>query len=130
VDFSGFAIRVFHPPSHKHTPNRIHIMVFMPSTSPSCYFNISALIFLNFYMRRINFTNETCQKNIISIFLTLKATILDTRSIINTIFSLRFKKETKTKHYLNIVYCQVNRDKFTIFSIPFCHFDFFNLIDE
>jgi len=42
------------------------------------FFKDCALFFVNFYVWRIEFTNETCKKIIISIFLTLKATILDT----------------------------------------------------
>ncbi len=58
---------------------------FMPAlcSIPSYYFNVHAIIFfLNLDMWRIEFTYElTFKRIIISIFLTMKATILDTHGI-------------------------------------------------
>jgi hypothetical protein len=47
----------------------------------SCILTFKHYIFLNFYMWRIKFTNETCKKIIVLIFLTMKAMILDTHGI-------------------------------------------------
>ncbi len=52
------------------------------SISPSCFLMFVLYFFLNFNMRRINFTNEPFQKIIVSAFFTTKATILDTKSSI------------------------------------------------
>ena len=43
------------------------------------FLKIVPKFFLNLYRWRIKFTDETCQKIIVSVFLTMKATILDTR---------------------------------------------------
>ncbi len=46
---------------------------------PKLLFSNSLLhFFLNFYLWKIEFTNETCNKIIVVMFLTMKATILDT----------------------------------------------------
>ncbi len=63
-----------HVHSHAHAGNHAS-----PSICPSCFFNVCALIFfLKCYMWNIKFINETFQKTIVSIFFTMKATILDT----------------------------------------------------
>ncbi len=90
-------------PNYTHTPNHTIMPVLTPTLAHVVFFKIVPYFFSKFLLViTIEFTNRTCRKLIVSLFLTMKATILDTGSIDSQVKKLIMALKHKAAIYSHI----------------------------